>query len=95
MQRLEEIAEEIYLSSSGGKSGIAKPQRDAVRGEDTSAASEAAAEEGSHILTPQYLHLAVKGIHSYHRKQGTPPSKADVVIQRHPIPPQRPTAWNV
>ena len=53
MQRLEEIAEEMYQSSAAK---VAKPEQEAVPDGATSAASEAAAEEGSRVLT-----LAIRG----------------------------------
>lgn len=45
MQRLEEIADEIYHSSAAGKDGVAEPKSEPVP-EEASPASEAAAEEG-------------------------------------------------
>ncbi len=50
MQRLEEIAEEIYQSSAAGKSKVAEPKGEAVPGEDAPGASEATPEEGTRTL---------------------------------------------
>ena len=49
MQRLEEIAEEVYQSSAAGSSRAVKPESEAVPGGNSSAPSEPAPEDGSHI----------------------------------------------
>ena len=64
MQRLEEIAEEVYQSSAAGSSRAVKPESDAVPGENSSAPSEPATEDGSHICVLAMPAPALKETHS-------------------------------
>ena len=72
MQRLEEIAEEIYKSSAAGKDGAAQPRTEALPADEASNASEAAAQEGScriMLTTPG----SVRPIYRLPYKQATVP----------------------